>query len=160
MDPKKVKAIVEWPTPKSMTEVRYFHGLDSFYIKFIKGFSSIFGHLTKAMRGDIKEFQLSTGVDKSLILLKQKVTEYPILALPDFNKVFQVDYDASGTKIGAVLSQEDRPVDYFSEKLNGGIFFYFYDQEFYAIVQALKKWRHYLLPKEFFYIMIIKLCNI
>ena len=64
--------------------------------------------------------------------------------------MFQVDYDASGTTIGVGLSQEGRPVAYFSEKLNDAKRKYFvYDHEFYAIVQSLKKWRHYLLPKEF-----------
>ena len=94
-------------------------------------------------------------------MLKQIVTEQPILALPDFNKVFQVDCDASGTAIGAILSQEGRPISYFNEKLNDAKRKYFvYDQEFYTIVQALKKWRNYLRPKEFFCILIIKLCNI
>ena len=51
-------------------------------------------------------------------MLKQKFIEKPILALPNFSKVFQVDYDASGTAIGSILSQEGRPVAYFSEKLN------------------------------------------
>ena len=106
------------------------------------------------MRGDRKEFKWTVGADKSFILLKEKVIEQPNLSLTYFNKVFQVDCDASGTAIGAILSQEGRPVAYFSENLNDAKRKYsIYDQEFYAIVQALKKWRHYLLPKEFFLYM-------
>jgi hypothetical protein len=47
------------------------------------------------------------------------------------------------------MSQGGKPVAYFSEKLNDAKKYFVYDQNFYAIVQALKKWRHYLLPKEF-----------
>jgi hypothetical protein len=83
-------------------------------------------------------------------MLKRKITEQPILVLPDFQKTFQVKCDASGFAIGAVLSQEDRLIAYFSKKLNEAkIKYSTYDKEFYAIIQALKKWRHYLIPKEF-----------
>jgi hypothetical protein len=52
--------------------------------------------------------------------------------------------------IGAVLSQENKPNEYFSEKMNENKMKYsMYDKEFYAVIQALKKWRHYLVPKEF-----------
>ena len=73
-----------------------------------------------------------------------------MLGLPDFGKPFQVKCDASGVAIAVVLGQEDKPVAYFSEKLNAAKQKYSsYDKEFYAIVQALKHWRHYLMPKEF-----------
>ena len=73
MDPEKVRVILEWPTLRSVIEVRSFHGLASFYKKFIKGFSGICGPLTETMRGDRKEFKWTTGEDKSFNLLKEKV---------------------------------------------------------------------------------------
>ena len=118
IDPEKVKAILEWPTPRSATKVRSFHGLATFYKKFIRSFSGICGPLPETRRGDRKEFKCIVGADKSFNLLKQKVTKQPVLALHDFNKVFQVDCDGSGTAIGDILSQEGRPIAYFNEKLN------------------------------------------
>jgi hypothetical protein len=83
-------------------------------------------------------------------LLKKKIIEQPILVLPDFSKTFQVRCDTIGFAIGAVLSQDDRPITYFSEKLSEAkIKYSTYDKEFYAFIKALKKWRHYLVPKEF-----------
>jgi hypothetical protein len=82
--------------------------------------------------------------------VKLKIIEQPILVLPDFGKTFQVRSDASGSAIGAVLSQDNRSVAYLCEKLNDAKKKYStYDKEFYAVIQALKKWRHYLIPKEF-----------
>ena len=86
--------------------------------------------------------------EKSFNLLNKKITEKPILVLPYFSKTFQVRCDASGFSIGAILSQDDRSITYFSEKMNEvKIKYSTYDKEFYVVIQAFKKWRHYLVPK-------------
>ncbi|XP_040955920.1 uncharacterized protein [Gossypium hirsutum] len=55
-----------------------------------------------------------------------------------------------GIAIGAVLTQDGRPIAYFSEKLNGAVLNYLvYDKEMYALIRALETWQHYLWPKEF-----------
>ena len=83
-------------------------------------------------------------------MLKDKLTSSHVLSLPDFSKTFEIDCDASGIGIGAVLMQDGKPIAYFSEKLNGANLRYpTYDKELYALVRALDVWSHYLLPKKF-----------
>jgi hypothetical protein len=97
-----------------------------------------------------KSFHWTEEAEKSFNPLKKKITEQPILVLPDVRKTFQVRCDMSGFAIGAILSQDDRLITYFSEKLNEvKIRYSTYDKELYVVIQALKKWRLYLVPKEF-----------
>jgi hypothetical protein len=150
MDPSKVEVIKNWPSPRNVFEVRSFHGLAIFYRKFIRNFSGNSAAMMDMVKKRHKSFHWTAEAEKSFNMLKRKITEQPVLVLPDFKKAFQVKCDASGYAVGVVLSQEDRPVAYFSEKLDEAKLKYStYDKEFYAIIQALKKWRHYLIPKEF-----------
>jgi hypothetical protein len=149
MDPEKVKESKEWSSPRSMFEVIRFHGLVSFYRKFIRDFSGIHAPIMDTMKKRHKYFKW-TEAERSFNILKKKITEQPILVLPNFGKIFQVRCDASGVATGAVLSQDNKPVAYFNEKLNETKRKYStYDKEFYAIIKSLNKWRHYLVPKEF-----------
>ena len=79
--------------------------------------------------------------------IKVKLTIAPILVLPDFDSPFELHCDASKLGIGALLSQHGRLVAFYSEKVVGARGHY--DVKFYAIVQAIKHWRHYLAHKEF-----------
>jgi hypothetical protein len=150
MAPEKVREIKEWPFPRSVFDVRSFHGLARFYRKFIKNFSSICAPILDTVNKKNISFNWTTESEKGFRVLKEKIIERPILVLSNFKKTFQVRCDGSGVSIGTVLSQKNILVAYFNEKLNDTMRKYStYDKDFYAIKKDLKKWRHYLIPKKF-----------
>jgi hypothetical protein len=74
------------------------------------------------------------------------MTQPPMLALPNFSLPFILEIDASGYGLGAVLMQQGKPIAFFSKSLGvKSISLSIYEKEALAILEALRKWRHYLL---------------
>ena len=103
-DPKKVEAVQNWPIPRTIKEVRSFLGLCSYYRKFIKSFATVAKPLHQLSEKSQK-FHWDQNCNEAFGTLKQLLTEAPILTYPDPQESFILDADASGTGIGAVLSQ-------------------------------------------------------
>nr|GEY76652.1 RNA-directed DNA polymerase [Tanacetum cinerariifolium] len=89
MDDTKVHAITSWPTLKPLHDIRSFHGLASFYRRFIRNFSTIVAPITECLKGSI--FSWDDAAQKAFDELKLRVTSAHVLTLPNFNEVFQVD---------------------------------------------------------------------
>ncbi|KAI0512358.1 hypothetical protein KFK09_012997 [Dendrobium nobile] len=77
MDPDKVRAIINWPIPCSFTDVRRFHGLASFYHRFIAHFSTIAAPLTELLKAEV--FRWTQDAQTSFDELKEKMTTTPFL---------------------------------------------------------------------------------
>lgn len=105
VDPEKVKAILDIPPPKKVTEVRRILGVASWYRRFIPSFSTVIAPMTELLRKN-KEFIWSDACDTSFQTIKNSLVSAPILSCPDFSKPFIVQTDASAYGIGAVLSQQ------------------------------------------------------
>ncbi|KAL4290180.1 hypothetical protein GQ457_14G026510 [Hibiscus cannabinus] len=117
--------------------------------RFIRGFATIAAPLSDLLKkGD--GFEWNSCAQGAFEQLKERLCNTPVLALPRFNEPFFVETDASGVGIGAVLVQENRPIAYFSQKLSARMQGEStYNREMYAITQAVRKWRQYLLGRKF-----------
>ena len=102
VDEGKVEAIRSWPIPKSIHDVRAFHGLASFYMRFIRNFSTIMAPMTEVIKGT--SFIWNPKAQFSFEEIKARLTQAPVLSLPCFSKVFEVECDAFGVGIRGVLT--------------------------------------------------------
>ena len=115
-DPTKVLAVEQWPLPKTLKHLRSFLGLAGYYRRFVKGYGGIAKPLTNMLKKD--NFIWSDAAKLAFQQLKKKLTETPVLALPDCSKTFVVEVDASGLGIGAVLMQDHHSIAYIIRHLN------------------------------------------
>lgn len=141
-DPSKIEAIKKRPTPTSVTELRVFLGLAGYYRRFVQGYGIICRPLFDALKKD--NFIWTEKQEHAFTTIKQIMSSPPVLALPDFNQPFVLEADASGMGIGAVLMQGGRPISFLSRALGPkAAASSTYEKEAMAILEAIKKWKHY-----------------
>ncbi|GJS35108.1 putative reverse transcriptase domain-containing protein [Tanacetum coccineum] len=144
VDPAKIEAVKNWASPTTPTEIRQFLGLAGYYRRFIKDFSKIAKSLTELTQKN-KKYIWGEDQETTFQLLKQKLCEAPILALPEGNDDFVVYCDVSHQGQGVVLMQREKVIAYASRQLKPHEENYTtHDLELGAVVFALKIWRHYL----------------
>ncbi|XP_024990677.1 uncharacterized protein LOC112524966 [Cynara cardunculus var. scolymus] len=144
VDPAKVVAIKKWEAPKTPTEICQFLGLAGYYRRFIESFSKITQPLT-ALTHKGKKFVWGKPQEDAFQLLKHKLCNAPILALPEGTENFVVYCDASRQGLGCILMQKDKVMAYASMQLKAHAKNYTtHDLDLGAVVFALKIWRHYL----------------
>ena len=145
MDERKVQAVIDWPTPTKVTELRSFLGLANYYRRFIKGYSKIVSPLTDLLKKD-RAWDWDIECQMAFESLKQAISKEPVLQLPNLDLPFEVQTDALDKALGGVLVQEGHPVAFESRKLNGEEQRYSTHEKYMtAVVHCLQQWRHYLL---------------
>ena len=127
-DPAKIEAILRWPRPKTVTDVRSFTGFTNYYRKFIKGYAKVARPLHELTSGENakrknKPVEWNERHQESFEALKKLCSECPVLAYADYSKPFVLHTDASTVGLGAVLYQKqedgkERVIAYASRTLN------------------------------------------
>ncbi|XP_066320154.1 uncharacterized protein [Miscanthus floridulus] len=148
MDPAKVQAIHDWPIPRSARAVRGFLGLAGYYRKFVANYGAVAAPLTALLKKD--GFSWTDTAASAFADLKAAVTSAPVLVMPDFDKGFVVECDASTHGFAAVLIQESHPIAYFSRPVAPRHrSLAAYERELIGLVHAVHHWRPYLWGRRF-----------
>ena len=105
---EKIRAIRDWPTPKTITELKGFLGLCTYYRRYVKGFSQFAAPLTDLTKKGA--FTWTELAHRTFEETKTIMISCPVLALPDFSQPFIMECDASGEGIGVVLMQNHHPI--------------------------------------------------
>ena len=153
-DPRNLDKVANWPRPTNVKGVRGFCSLASYYRRFIKGFSEIAQPLNYLTRKNVP-FVWSKECETAFTTLKQALTTHPVVTHPNYTLPWLLYCDASNHSIGSVLSQKgedgkERVIAYYSSSLDKTQQKWCtYDREFYAIIQSVRRFKHYLRESKF-----------
>jgi hypothetical protein len=138
VDPNKIKAMMDWPIPKTLKNLRGFFGLIGYYRNFFRHYGIISTTLTTLNKKDA--FSWTLEATKAFEQLKEVMCKALVLTTPDFTKTFIVEFDALRNGIGIVLMQEGRPLAFESRPIKGkDLHKPIYEKEMMEILHALKK---------------------
>ncbi len=142
---KKVEAIKNIAPPKTQRELRRFIGIINYYRDMWIRRSDVLAPLSKLTSKTVK-WQWTTVEQKAFDTMKRIIARETLLVYPDFNQPFIIYTDASHTQLGAVISQNNKPIAFYSRKLNPAQTRYTTtERELLSIVETLKEFRNILL---------------
>lgn len=145
---EKIRAILDWRTPRNVIELRGFFRICSYYWCFVKEFSQLSAPLTNLTKKGA--FKWTEELEKLFNKLKEVMSSFLVLALPNFTQPFALECDESGKGMCVILLQKGRPIAFESRKLQDAKRFYsIYDKEMLVILHALANFRQYLLGNRF-----------
>lgn len=145
MSPSNTHKVNQFPIPGNRKAVQRFLGLTNFNRQFIKDYAEVTAPLAK-LTSDKVEFQWGDDQAKAFARIKEMLVTAPALQMPDWNRPFEMETDASDIAVGAILFQRDvtgakRTIAYHSKSLSGcEKRWSATDKEFYAIISASRKW--------------------
>lgn len=148
IDNSKTEAMLQWPRPTNVIELRGFLGLTGYYRHFVKNYGTLAKPLTQLLKK--KQFHWSDTAEAAFLNLKTAMTNTPVLAMPNFAEPFTIETDACDDGIGAVLMQQGKPIAFLSKALSDTHKrLSIYEKEFLALIMAVEKWRQYIQRQEF-----------
>ena len=107
VDNQKIEAIMNWPSPQNMRQLRGFLGPLGYYRHFVKNYASLAWPLIELLK--LKPFEWNSEANLAFQKLKTALTATLVLKLPDFSELFVIETDASTHGVGAVYPKRDIP---------------------------------------------------